>query len=529
VIDDLRVNLASAIDRASTLPRWRLTSVVLAAVLVAMPIPYGRGRAFGSLSVAEVEVLALLGVLAGWVVLDRLNAVRSPAGWAALASLAIAVGGWVVWSRLGLRQDLATVLAISFVFGGLLRGRESVRSATSLVAIAAVTTWLTFDFWHLPDGPLRDFHLYLEAGKTALAGGSPYLTAPVTSIADRVGLPFVYPPFTIPVFELLASVPGLLSDVFWVGGSILAVVAAFWLLGVRRRWLIVLLAWPSVAQGIAVGNVASFTFFLYALGFRVGAAIVLSGMFKVQSMIPAIWLVAERRWRELIAGIAVIAVIAAISLPVVGLNTWLAWPDGLRHFQESLNRFRVLEGRSTLRLVGPILAIVVSVGAVGFALIRRGRNALARFGLASVRASPTLYLHGLSPLLAGMLILGPELLWFTLGVGPWKLGSYATIAIVGLALLRAVGNDLRTPSDLSRERADLHPAGRFGQIWPEWPPGRPSEDSVASARLSSADSAPAQASLDCRGVGATPRAHRGGGDDLPIRPTSGASLPPRPG
>ena len=432
-----------------------------------MPVPYWRTRAFGSLSVAYVEVLALLGLAAGWVLLDRLHAMRTPTGWAALASVAIAVGSWVVWSWLGLGQGGATVIAISFVFGGLVRGRESVRSATSLVAVAAVTTWLTFDFWHLPDGPLRDFHLYLEAGTTALAGGSPYLTAPITSITNRVGLPFVYPPFTIPLFELLASVPRLVSDLFWVGGSILAVVAAFWLLGVRGRWLIVLVAWPAVAQGIAVGNVASFTFFLYALGFKVGAAIVLSGIFKVQSMIPAIWLVAERRWRELIAGTVIIAVIAAMSLPVVGLHTWLAWPDGLRYFQESLTRFPVLESKSLARVVGPVLAIVVSVGALGFALLRRGRNALARYGLASVIASPTLYLHGLSPLLAGMLILGPELLWFTLGVGPWKLGSWITMAVVGLALLRASGSDLRSPSDLSRERADLHPAGRFGQVWPE--------------------------------------------------------------
>jgi hypothetical protein len=463
---DLRADIASALDRVSIVPRWRLTSVALAGALLAMPVPYWPTRAFGSLSVAQFEVLALLGLVAGWVLLDRLHAMRTPAGLAALAGLAIAVGGWLVWSGLGFGQGVGMALAVSFVLGGLVRGRESVRSATSLVVIAAVTTWLTFDFWHLPHLPLRDFHLYLEAGTTALAGGSPYLTAPITSITNAIGLPFVYPPFTIPLFELLASVPRLISDVLWVGGSIAAVVAAFWLLGVRGRWLVVLVAWPAVAQGIAVGNVASFTFFMYALGFRVGAALVLSGMFKVQSMIPAIWLVAERRWRQLIAGIVIIAVIAAISLPVVGLQTWLAWPDGLRHFQESLARFPVLESKSLAHLLGPVLALVIAVGAIGFALMARGRNALARYGLASVMASPTLYLHGLSPLLAGMLILGPELLWFTLGLGPWKAGAWITMGVVGLALVRVRGSDLRTPSELSPARADLHPAGRLGQVWP---------------------------------------------------------------
>ena len=466
VIHDLGARVAPMLDRVSVVPRWRLTSVALAAAVLAITIPYWRVRAVGSLSVFQVEGLTLLGLAAGWVLLDRLHAIRTPAGWSALAGVAIAIGGWLAWSWLGLGQGVGTILAVSFVFGGLVRGRESVRSMSSLVVIAAVTTWLTFDFWHVPDGPLRDLHLYLEAGATALAGGSPYLTAPITSIADRDLLPFVYPPFTIPLFELLASVPRLISDVLWFGASVAAVVAALWLLGVRGRWLVVLLAWPAVAQGIAVGNVASFTFFLYAIGFRVGAAIVLSGSFKVQSMIPAIWLVAERRWRQLIEGLVIIALIAAISLPIVGLHTWLAWPDGLRHFQESLARFPILESKSIAHRLGPLLALVIAVAAIAFALMARGRNALARYGLASIVASPTLYLHGLSPLLAGMLILGPELLWFTLGVGPWSVGSWITMGVVGLALLRARGNDLWIPSDLSTERADLHPAGRLAQVWP---------------------------------------------------------------
>ena len=80
-------------------------------------------------------------------------------------------------------------------------------------------------------------------------------------------------------------------------------VSAFWLLGVRGRWLLVLIAWPATAVGLAVGNVASFTFLLYVLGFRLGAALVLSGIFKVQSIIPGLWLIRERRWRELALGL----------------------------------------------------------------------------------------------------------------------------------------------------------------------------------------------------------------------------------
>lgn len=477
MISDLGASVGAALDRLSVMPRWRLTSVALAALVLAMPAASWRTLGFGSLSMAGGEVLTLLGLVTGWVVLHLLRAMGTPAGWSAVAGIAIAGGGWLAWSALaglGLDRDVGTILSISFAFGGLVRGMEAVRSMASLVVISTVTTWLTFDFWRMPYLPLRDLHLYLGAGTTALAGVSPYLTTPITSTADKDLLPFVYPPFTIPLFELFASMPPLLAGVLWVGASIAAVVAGLWLFGVRGRWLIVLLAWPALAQGIFVGNVASFTFFLFALGFRFGAAILLSGSFKVQSMIPTLWLVRERRWKQILEGIVILAVLAVISLPIVGLHTWFAWPDGLRHFQESLARFPALESRSLVRWHGATVAAAISLVAVGFALVARGRNALARFGLASIVASPTLYLHGLSPLLAGMLILGPELLWFTLALGPWHVGfrlqaAWIAMAIVGLALLRARGSDLRIPDDLSPARADLHPAGRLGQVWPTSP------------------------------------------------------------
>ena len=473
---DLRSSIAAALARISAIPRWRLTPVVLALLLLVMPVRSWRTRAVGPLSIVEVEILALVGIAAGWVFFDRLRRTRIPAVGAWLGLLALAGGGWVAWLAVaglgrGLVRGPETVLAVSFLFGGLIRGPELARSVASLVPIAAVTTWLTFDLWQIPHLPLRDLHLYLGAGATALAGGSPYLTAPITSTANKQGLPFVYPPFTIPLFELLASVPRFFADVLWVGSSIAAVAAALWLLGVRGRWLLVLVAWPPLAQGVMVGNVASFTFFLLALGYRLGSSIVLSGVFKVQSMIPSLWLVRERRWRSIGIAVMILGALAAISLPIVGLHVWLSWPDGLRHFQESLARFPSLESRSLVRWPGPLPALLLSALAVVLALGARGRNGLARFSLASIVASPTLYLHGLSPLLPGMLILGPELLWFALGLGPWRAGfhlqaAWAAMALVGLALLRAGDSDLRIPADLGAARADLHPLSRVGQVWP---------------------------------------------------------------
>jgi hypothetical protein len=126
-------------------------------------------------------------------------------------------------------------------------------------------------------------------------------------------------------------------------------------------------------------------------------------------------------------------------------------------------------GLSFSRWLGA-LAVVLTAFSIGVAFVGRGRNGLARFGLAGIVSSPTLYVHGLSPLLAGALGLGPELLWFSLGLGPWWIGfpsAWLAMGLVGLALLVRRGNDLDLPSDLSPARADLHPLGHTGQVWPD--------------------------------------------------------------
>jgi hypothetical protein len=70
-------------------------------------------------------------------------------------------------------------------------------------------------------------------------------------------------------------------------------------------------------------------------------------------------------------------------------------------------------------------------------------------------------------MLAGALVLGPEVLWLVLGLGPW-----ATHLVWGAVVLVAIGlhfagRDLQRPGDLSSARADIHPAGPLvTQVWP---------------------------------------------------------------
>jgi len=449
--------------------------VPLAAALVAMPQTVVSSRVPGH-SMAQIEIAAAIGLVVGWIVLDRLANIGIPLwGIAVLLVVALLAGPTLVAYasrpldlRLGpLRED---TLALSFVLGGLIRGSTADRrSVASLMALAGALSWLSYDIGFVTDRPLRDLTLYLDAGATALRGASPYISGLVVPTPNG-DLPFVYPPLTIPLFELVAALPRALLDALWTAGSIAAVIGGLWLLGVRGRWLLVLLAWPPLALGIAVGNVASFIFLLFAAGFRFGASLIFSGIFKPQSAIPALWLVGERRWRMIAAGMGIAALLALLELVLNGVDEWPGWLSALRYFQESFTAFPSMQGVSLTRDIGSVPALVVAIVAVGLAFLGRGRNGLARFGLASVLASPTLYLHGLSPLLAGALSLGPELLWFVLGLGPWSIGfqsAWLAVTLVGIALLLVSNDDLRLPIDLSPSRADVHPLGRVGQVWPD--------------------------------------------------------------
>ncbi len=473
-----RGRTGAALARGSRATSSRLACLALAAVVLLLPLRNTTPHFYHGLSVAQVMVVAFVGMAAGWVALDRLAAHRTAIARTALIALWIAAAAaYVVFvSRSpnpGGRALVVTTLGLAIAMGGLIRGTtDGRRSMAALVAIATATSWMTYDLGRLPLRPLRDVDLYLKAGAAALRGASPYITAPITSGASTSDLPFVYPPFTIPLFEVLASMARPLAVGLWEAASIAAVVTALWLLGVRGRWLLVLLAWPTLSVGIAVGNVASFTFLLFVVGFRIGAALVLSGAFKLQSIIPSLWLVIERRWRELAVGVGIVAVVALVSVPIVGVQTWLDWPTGLRAFQDSFVSFPSLQGASLVRWHGPAIALGMTVLALGFAFLRRGRNSLARFGLASVVSSPTLYVHGLSPLLAGALTLGPEMLWFFLAFGPWPFlfdlrSAWVAMAIVGIALHISRGDDLGVQGDLTASRADLHPIARSVQVWPD--------------------------------------------------------------
>src|SRR5262249_12445031 len=160
------------------------------------------------------------------------------------------------------------------------------------------------------------------------------------------------------------------------------------------RWSAVFLLWPPIAEGVWVGNVAVPAMLLFAVGPWAAAALPFTAIFKLQSAIPALWLFSERRWRALGAALGAAGLLVVLPLPAVGPDRWREWLDGLLFFAQSAPGQPGLYGLGLPALVGPAIFAVLAVVAIAFALRQRGRQGLARLGLGSIVASPSLYSHG---------------------------------------------------------------------------------------------------------------------------------------
>ena len=335
---------------------------------------------------------------------------------------------WLAWL-------VATAIAIGLATAGaaLLRPSSPSLRPVEALAIAAVLLMLMTDVT-LAWQPLRDLGIYLKAGHHFLDGLPVYMQAPLaTQPDDRTAYPFLYPPPALPLFGLLALMPEWLARAMWVAVSVGLAVTALRLFGVPWRWAAPALLWPPLFEGVWVGNVAVPALALFAIGPRLGASLVLGAVFKPYTGLAALWLALEGRWRQLLAGIAAMALLAAATLPLTGPGAWSDWLDGLRAYQDSQPLLPGLYGFGLPRYLPYVLYVALAVAAVLAALRARGREALARFGVATVVASPSLFGHGLLVAVPAMLRLRGPWLWLALGLvslphGPWLWLGVAVVA-----------------------------------------------------------------------------------------------------
>ncbi|HKG56596.1 MAG TPA: glycosyltransferase 87 family protein, partial [Candidatus Limnocylindrales bacterium] len=285
--------------------------------------------------------------------------------------------------------------------------------AVVAIALGAVAAMALTDVSYLATQGLRDLHLYVRAGEHFLDGRPVYIDSLFTQRpADLADYPFLYPPLTVPLFAALARLPAPLVDAGWLVGSIAAAVATLRLFGVPWRWAALFLLWPPFFQGLQVGNVAVPLGLLFAAAPWIGGGLVVAAVFKVYSGIAALWLLRERRFAALVVGAAIVVAAALLTLPLVGTTMWADWWRALDLFRQSQPLLAdYLYGFGLPRYVPAPLALAVAAAVAVAALRTGGRTGLARLGLATAIASPSLYAHGLIVALPAFLALSPLWLW----------------------------------------------------------------------------------------------------------------------
>jgi hypothetical protein len=287
-----------------------------------------------------------------------------------------------------------------------------VEAAAILAAVAMVLTDLTMAYQ-----PLRDLGIYLKAGQHYLAGSPVYLQAAINARpADLTNYPFLYPPLTLPPFAALSMLPTQVAQAIWVGGSLGLGLAALRVIGLPWRWTLLAVAWPPLFQGLWVGNISVPALALFALGPWLGEGLVVGAVFKSYTGLAALWLARERRWRQIGAGVAVIAALVLVTLPLTGLGMWSAWVEALRLYQTSTQNVPGLYGLGLSRFVPFWLFVAVAAATVLAALRPSGRESLARMGTATIVASPSLWGHGLLVAVPSMLSLRAPWLWLAIGI-----------------------------------------------------------------------------------------------------------------
>ncbi|HEY6057669.1 MAG TPA: glycosyltransferase family 87 protein, partial [Candidatus Limnocylindrales bacterium] len=385
-----------------------------------------------------------------------------------LAYVVYATLDWQVPSSGGLR--FAPVWGVCALgLAGLVRLVRGRLGPTGMLASAALAGMLVTDLTMFWTQDLRDLHLYLKAGANYLDGNRVYLDRLITERpADLTDYPFLYPPLTLPFFAVLAELPRSLVDGAWVIASGGLAIGGLRAIGLPWRWCAAALVWPPFAQGLYVGNVAMPVFALFAAAPWLGLGLVVAAIFKLYSGIGALWLVRERHLGALVAGVLVTIGLVVTTLPLTGIDRWLEWLSGLGWYSRSqplLPGF--LYGIGLPRYVPAPVGVAAGLLVLAAAIRARGHVGLARVGVATVAASPSLFPHGLLVVVPSLVTLPPMAFWLAIGITSVAPGL-AWWAAIGLLI--ASWLPLQSPSPAQRRRDDdLHPLGSSRTPWPTAP------------------------------------------------------------
>lgn len=268
-----------------------------------------------------------------------------------------------------------------------------------------------------------DLVIPVQAASRWLAGGRAYVPE---AFANGPGydLPFLYPPYVLPLFAPLTAVPPQLVQATWFAASLAVAVATCRALGVKATWIPLLLVWPPFAECLIAGNVQIAIFGAFVLllnGGTHGRADALPGSPRpalVRGLLGAATaflkvsqphvIVFQSRWDRRAAIVAVLAIASLVvaTLPLTGTAIWMDWLDQLRLASDP----GWVMGGPTLgqHLPSPLGTLIVLACLAAVLAVPRA-HAAAWVGVLLVLGSPALHTYYLLFLLPAMLRIRREI------------------------------------------------------------------------------------------------------------------------
>ena len=327
-------------------------------------------------------------------------------------------------------------------------------------------------WWHYPIAV--DLEIPLRAAQRWLAGGEPYPAAAFHG-THGVNLPFLYPPFVLPIVAPFTWVPRAIVVIPWLLLLVGVAYASTRRLGFGPLVAGLALLWPPFTEALLGGNVqimifAAFVALMYRSGRQLdprdrerpavvdGLLGAFVGAVKV-SQIHAWLYVLRRRPTAAIIGLGCFALVAVVTLPLIGMHTWMDW---LAQAGRASDPTWGSIGFPLSRFVGrPIGLLVMALSFVAVFAVPP-RTAGAWIGILTVVGSPSLHIFGLLFLLPAMRVV-PRMIGLLAAI---LIASYVWTLIWIAVLLVAIA--------LALQERDLRLAGRITPAVPGSPADQPS-------------------------------------------------------
>lgn len=364
--------------------------------------------------------------------------------------------------------------------------RQLTLGLAALFVILVLTILPDFLTWYFG----VDLEISLRAAGRFASGGQPYLAS---SFAETIGpaLPFLYPPWLLPILVPIAALPRTVVLAVWLAFGLAVAVWTCRRLSIPWVAIPFVLAWPPFTEGLVTGNVQLWQFAAFAALFYLpgrswsprprevacraargsgarangaaagGAAgqdadpstagsptpdrraalradlsdgLLAAGVgaMKYTQLLPLAWLL-RPRWRAAILGGVALAVVIVAMLPFTGIGTYRDWLDQLGRAADPSWK---AGGAPLSFLVGQRLGLVASALAVVACFFIRGRDAGAWVGIALIVAAPSVHGYGFLFLVPALLTIRRDLaISLAVVISPYNpYGCWAAVLIAAVTL-----------------------------------------------------------------------------------------------